>query len=345
MNKKVVLIVDDNPDNLKVLGNILKEQGCSPAFANNGAKALHSVQKKQPDLILLDIMMPEMDGFEVCKRLKQDAATQEIPVIFLTAKTESEDIIAGLELGAVDYVTKPFNLKELMTRVNTHLELKSAKEELQQAIATKDKFFSIIAHDLNNIFNASLNFSEILIGNNVSLGENDKQEFLELIHQNLQKGYVLLQNLLDWARSQTGRLQLVPNNLDLKFIVARNIAFMNNNAQAKNIQIVSSLNNVWAFADKHTIDTVIRNLLANAIKFTPQNGKIEIFATEKENSIELSISDTGVGIKPEDIDKLFRLDVSYTTRGTAKEQGTGLGLVLCKEFVEKNGGTIGIESE
>jgi len=345
MKKKVILVVDDNPENLKVLGNILKENGCSPAFANSGKKALHSVQKKPPDLILLDIMMPDMDGFEVCQQLKQDAMTQEIPVIFLTAKTEIEDVIAGLELGAVDYVTKPFNRKELMTRVNTHLDLKNAKEELKQAIATKDKFFSIIAHDLSNILNASISSSELLLNNKFPLEENDKKEFLELIHQNLQRGYILLRNLLDWARSQTGHLQMVPNNLNLQFMIDRNIAILNNNAQAKNIQVTSSIQTIWAFADERTIDTVIRNLLSNALKFTPENGKVEISAQEEKNSIEISISDTGVGIKPENIEKLFQIDVSYTTRGTAKEPGTGLGLILCKEFVEKNGGSIGVESE
>jgi two-component system, sensor histidine kinase and response regulator len=345
MNKKLVLVVDDNPENLKVLGNILKEHDLSPAFAQNGSKALTSVNKKIPDLILLDIMMPDMDGFEVCKRLKQDEKTKEIPIIFLTAKVETDDVVKGLEFGAIDYVTKPFNSRELMVRVNTHLELKTAKEELQQAIATKDKFFSIIAHDLANLFNASISSSELLVNNTVPLDEKEKIEFLELIHENLEKGYILLQNLLEWARSQTGRLQITPTDLDLQFMVERNMALLDNNAKAKHIQLISDINAKWAVGDQHTIDTVIRNLLSNAIKFTPQNGKIEISTQQKARQIELSIQDNGVGITPENLDKLFRIDVSCTTRGTAKEKGTGLGLILCKEFVEKNDGTIGVETE
>ncbi len=344
-DKKLILVVDDNPENLKILGNILKLNGLSPAFAQNGMKALNSVKKKLPDLILLDVMMPEMDGFEVCRQLKQDSGTKEVPVIFLTAKTEKEDVIQGLELGAVDYVTKPFNSKELMTRVNTHLELKAAKEELKQAVATKDKFFSIIAHDLANIFNTSLGSSNLLTSNE-QLDNEERTEFLLLIHKSLEKGYSLLRNLLEWSRSQTGRIQVTPTTLNLKNLADQNLALLENNAKTKNITLFSSVENISVVADENMLYTIIRNLLSNAIKFTPKGGKIEISATIVEDGlVEISISDTGVGIKPENLDKLFRIDVSLSTRGTAQEEGTGLGLILCKEFVEKNGGTIGVKSE
>jgi two-component system sensor histidine kinase/response regulator len=345
-DNKLILIVDDNPENLKVLGSILKLNGLSPAFAKNGMKALSSVKNRRPDLILLDIMMPEMDGFEVCRQLKQDSVSQEIPIIFLTAKTEKQDVIQGLELGAVDYVTKPFNSKELMTRVNTHLELKAAKEKLRQAVATKDKFFSIIAHDLANIFNTSLGSSSLLTGVQEQLDDEERKEFLLLIHHSLEKGYNLLKNLLEWSRSQTGRIQVTLATLQLKNMVDQNISLLKNNAKAKNITLFSSVDNLSVVADEKMLDTVIRNLLSNAIKFTPKGGKVDISATKvQENVVEISISDTGVGIEPENLDNLFRIDVSVSTRGTAKEEGTGLGLILCKEFVEKNGGTIGVESE
>ncbi len=136
--KQTVFIVDDNPENLRVLGNIVAENGYIPCFAPNGAIALASVKKKRPNIILLDVMMPEMDGFEVCRQLKQDITLANIPVIFLTAKTETDDVIAGLELGAVDYVTKPFKKSELITRINTHLELQATKEELREEVAAKE---------------------------------------------------------------------------------------------------------------------------------------------------------------------------------------------------------------
>ncbi|MDM8558439.1 hybrid sensor histidine kinase/response regulator [Candidatus Parabeggiatoa sp. HSG14] len=341
-NKKVVLIVDDNSQNLRVLGNILKENGLSPAFAKNGVKGLNSAKKKLPDLILLDIMMPEMNGFEVCEKLKQYPTTKDIPVIFLTAKTEKEDIIKGLEQGAVDYVTKPFNTKELMTRVNTHLELKSAKEELRQALAAKDKFFSIITHDLMNPLSALVDLSKILAKEQ---DENEKNELTKLVQQSSKQAYNLLENLLEWSRSQTGRIQINPGKLNLKFLVDMNIKLLESQAKAKNITVFSSVEITSIFADEHTLATVIRNLLSNAIKFTKPFGKVEIGTKEEDNFVEISVSDTGIGIKSTDVNKLFQIDVPHTTRGTAKEEGTGLGLILCKEFIEKNRGSIGIESE
>jgi signal transduction histidine kinase len=355
--KSLILIVDDHPHNLQVLGNILKKEGYSPALAQNGVQALDFVKKKLPDLILLDIMMPKMDGFEVCRQLKQEPATKDIPVIFLTAKTEKEDVIEGLKLGAVDYVTKPFNHRELMARLNTHLELKAAKqlivlqkeqlnkkvEELKQTNATKDKLFSIISHDLINLFNALLGFSEeLLINDNL---DPEGRKDIQVIQQSSKQGYNLLKNLLEWAKSQTGKTAFQPTKVNLKAIVAINIEFLRNNAESKNITILSDILETSVFADENMLDTVLKNLLSNAIKFTPANGTVAISSEEKDTEVEISISDTGIGIKPEDIDKLFKIEVSHTTIGTGKEKGTGLGLILCKELVEKNGGSIWVECE
>ena len=350
--KKLILIVDDNLDNLKVLGAFLKKNGYNPAIAQNGTKALEFVQKKLPDIILLDIMMPDIDGFEVCRRLKHNTLTQEIPIIFLTAKMETQAVIEGLELGAVDYVTKPFNYKELSTRIRTHLELKVTKEklnqtvlELKQANATKDKFFSIIAHDLGNLFNSLLNFSFILMEQKEQLNHDKTAKFVHHIFQASNKGYSLLKNLLEWARLQTGKIELTPIRINFKSIVYKNIMLLSDHAEAKQIQMVSTIGNLFVWGDENMLDTIMRNLLSNAIKFTPENGTITIFAKEYDNWAEISIADTGVGIKTSDLDKLFRLDINHTTIGTVQEKGTGLGLILCKEFIEQNGGSIGVESE
>lgn len=346
-----VLIVDDNKLVRRMLRRHLMKKEYDISEAENGAMALAEIEKTQPDLILLDVMMPGMDGFEVCKRLKQNPATSDIPVIFLTAKTEKDDIITGLELGAVDYVTKPFSNKELLTRVNTHLELKAARdtillqrEELKQANAAKDKFFSIISHDLSNLFYALIGFSSMLTEQLDNLSVEEKENFLQTILQSSEQGYSLLKNLLEWSRAQTGRITSKPTKLALKTLVADNLELSSTNAKAKNITLVSSISDT-VFADKNMLETVIRNLVSNAIKFTPVNGKVEILSEEKDGEVEISISDTGVGISPKDIEKLFRVDISHTTIGTGEEKGTGLGLILCKEFVEKNGGRIWVESE
>ncbi|MDM8565517.1 hybrid sensor histidine kinase/response regulator [Candidatus Halobeggiatoa sp. HSG11] len=349
--KSIILIVDDNPENLSVLGNLLSRNDRSLIFAQNGTMALDFAKRKGPDLILLDIMMPNMDGFEVCRKLKQDIKLLDIPIIFLTAKIEQDDVVTGLRLGAVDYVTKPFNQEELLTRVNTHLELQTTKKELiialaekEEALATKNKFFSIIGHDLGNLFNGLLGFTSLLIEDDVE--QEKKNDYIQNIFKAAEKGSDLLKNLLDWSKSQIGNMQVEPVLLVLKDVVSRNVDFLDTKAEAKNITLSFEIqNDIIVFADLNMLNTVIRNLLSNAIKFTKPNGTIKITSEKLGNLIELSIIDDGVGIKTEDINKLFQINMTYTTIGTAEEVGNGLGLILCKEFIEKNGGTIGVESE
>ncbi|MCB1189613.1 MAG: hybrid sensor histidine kinase/response regulator [Leptospiraceae bacterium] len=349
--KSIILIVDDNFENLQVLGNTLKERGYIPAFAQSGEIALNYLKKKKPDLILLDVMMPEMDGYEVCKILKKNEETKDIPVIFLTAITEIDAVVKGFEYGGVDYVTKPFNVKELMTRISTHLELKNTKEKLLQKVSelelankTKDRFFSIIGHDLSNLFGSFINLMDIW--------EVYKEESVESIERSLlsiqnsaERGYSLLVNLLDWSRSQTGKLDFKPEILNLKKIVDENLELLGNNANNKNITLSSFIGeSICIFADKNMLNTIIRNLMSNAIKFTPVGGKVEVNSGINKDYVEITISDNGIGIHPEDISKLFKIDVDHKTLGTKNEQGTGIGLILCKEFIEKHNGKIWVES-
>ena len=368
MNKEqVILIVDDNPDNLALVGNILNKSNYRLLFAQSGVHALKAIYDNPPDLILLDVMMPDLDGFAVCKQLKQEVKFVDIPIIFLTAKAEKDNVIAGLELGAVDYITKPFNSKELITRVATHLELKMAKENLQQRVVelsaakvelahkveelkqanfTKDKFFSIISHDLMNPFSGLIGFASLLVDKNRALTDQQRDECIDHIFQLSKQGLNLLTNLLDWSRSQTGRMEVTPMALNLKSIVDGNIKLLHNQVATKQIQIQTTIDsNQTVFADERMLNTIIRNLLSNAIKFTPDSGEIMVSVQENDNFVEILIADTGIGMTTEILDKLFRIDVSHTTKGTHGEKGTGLGLILCKEFIEKNHGTITVTSE
>lgn len=358
-----VLIVDDIAENLQVLGNILTERNLDVSFASNGKQALEAVAYEAPDLILLDIAMPEMDGFEVCRCLQDDPNTQHIPIIFLTAKTESESIVKGFELGAVDYVTKPFNHAELVSRVFTHLELNHSRQlieqqndqlrqqnvELQELNATKDKFFSIVAHDLKNPFNTLIGFSELLLSNYANMPSDKIQRFHDYIHKASQQGFNLLENLLEWSRSQTGRLKWKPELFKLENVAIQVEELLAGTADSKSINLQKAIDsNIRVYADPNMIMTVIRNLVSNALKFTDKGGVVTISATAESNEMEnitVTVSDTGIGISPEDQEKLFRLEHHHTTLGTEEEKGTGLGLLLCKEFVEKNGGKIWVESK
>ena len=346
LNKPIILIVDDVPKNIQVLGTILSKLECELAVAMNGQQALDTIEKIKPDLILLDVMMPILDGHEVCRRLKSSDETKDIPIIFLTAKTETEDIVTGFELGAVDYVTKPFIGNELLARVKTHLSLKITKENLKEEIATKNKFFSIISHDLRGSFGIILSLVQLIKENRDDLSPEETDELLSDIVNASKNTIDLLQNLLEWSRSQTGRIKFNPEKLSISELFSEIIAGQSEIAENKNIKLLSYVNsNKTVFADKNMILLVIRNLISNAIKFTPNGGEIDLTADDMDEFIKISVTDNGVGIKSDRVDSLFHIETKTSTSGTENEQGNGLGLILCKEFVERNKGDIKVESE
>ncbi len=346
-NKKCkILIVDDTPKNIQVVASILREEEYQMAFACNGKEALDQTKSANFDLILLDIMMPKMDGYEVCERLKADPATQEIPVIFLTAKTETASIVKGFEFGAVDYVTKPFRKEELLARVRTHLYIRKLQLDLQEVNAAKDKFFSIIAHDLRGPLGALHNVTQLIIENIKNFSRDTLIETFIMQRDAAKNLLALLENLLTWSRIQRGMIEYHPQQTDVERIVHRNLALLTPHAEQKQITLHNSIQpKLIVYADVNMVDTVVRNLLSNALKFTDTGGNITISATPHEQYVDVSVSDTGVGISAKGLSKLFRIDEPYQRQGTADEEGTGLGLVLCQELVEKNGGTIRVESE
>lgn len=236
------------------------------------------------------------------------------------------------------------NKNQLITEQNGRLE--TLNDELRETNATKDKFFSIIAHDLKNPFNAIELTSELLHQNFDLLDEEKRKKFISNIYENSVRISALLADLLTWARSQQGRIPFNPEMLDVNAIVQTTVFLQKGPAEKKQINLVNQIpENTNAFADSNMVTTVIRNLVSNAIKFTPDGGVITISAVDLGNDLtEVSVRDTGVGIKEEDKAKLFKLENQHTTLGTNQEKGTGLGLIMCREFVEKNGGTIDVDS-
>jgi PAS domain S-box-containing protein len=224
--------------------------------------------------------------------------------------------------------------------------LKNAERQLKQLVAMKDKFFSIIAHDLKNPFNSLMGVSQLLIDKYDQYDKEKILKFLDNIHSVSKQTYDLLVNLLDWSRSQTGRMKFSFDRLSLNEVVNQSIQLLQSNANEKSVELQNNISeDTYVYADRNTLNTVLRNLISNGIKFSYARKKVEINSSFIDDMVQVSISDEGVGIPPNKIPQLFRLDQNYSTKGTNNEEGTGLGLILCKEFVEKNGGTIDADSE
>lgn len=224
-------------------------------------------------------------------------------------------------------------------------KLEETNEELSTLNFTKDRFFSILAHDLRNPFNTVSGFSELLLLNLERYTPEKIRHYIEVIHKTSQNTYLLFNNLLDWSRSQSGRIQFNPVNINLHEILEDILVLLSSQASQKNIEISCHVGpDITVLADENMLKTVMRNLISNAIKFTHSGGGVTIKASQKDEMVIIEVIDTGIGISPEKIDILFRIDVNFHEQGTNNENGTGLGLMLCKEFIEKNGGKIWVES-
>ncbi len=343
-NKPLILVVDDVSGNLRLIGDILDKQEYDVAIASSGLQALTIANAKIPDLILLDIQMPGMSGFDVCKQLKENETTVDIPVIFLTAKSDTDSIVRGFDVGATDYITKPFSARELTARVKNHLELKFARQRLTVLNATKDQLLSIIGHDLRGHIGGIKSVFE-LFQIDRTLFER-KPEFPNLLYNSINSVYTLLENLLSWVRIQNSELKFEPCEQDIYSVIKDVVKSYQNIALIKKIDLKFEANGeLLAFFDVDVISLVLRNLINNAIKYTNENGKIQIAVLESDQSIEIQVIDNGIGITPDTFADLFKDKVKISSkRGTAGETGTGLGLALCKKFAAKSNGSLSATS-
>ncbi len=350
-----VLIVDDVDANVLLLKLLISKAGYKTLSAYNGKDALDIASKEKPDLILLDIMMPIMDGHEVAKRLKEIPDLAEIPVIFLSALNSTEDIVQGFKLGAADYISKPFNKDELLTRINHQISLIHAKrtierqtEELQRTITGRDKLYSVIAHDLRSPVASIRMVMEVLI-NGISKESIDPDMYDLLIMANrlTDDSFTLLDNLLKWTKSQTGRLNTVfQDDVDIMNLVTGVVEVLRGVAKLKNITIeLKGSTERIARLDIDMAKTALRNLLSNAIKFSYDNSTVEVVVTEEPDRVIIDVKDNGAGISQDKQKLLFKTDTHFTSFGTGNEEGSGLGLLLCNEFVKRNGGLLWFTSE
>ncbi|MCF8229589.1 MAG: hybrid sensor histidine kinase/response regulator [Bacteroidales bacterium] len=378
MNRPVILCVDDET----IITDALKDQlqhSFGEEFeietSDSGGDALELFEELLQDnrevpVVIADYIMPGIKGDELLISIhNKDSITRNI---LLTGQANLEGITNAVNKADLyRFIQKPWDLDDLtltikeaarsyfqqktiqkqnkeLSELNKSLEKKVGERtyELQELNNTKDKFFSIIAHDLKNPFNALLGFSQHLVEEYENTSGEEIKEMLYAMKEASENAYKLLQNLLEWSRSQTGRISWNPGKLFMESLISENIDILKKAAINKNIKFEVDLPDVLiAYADENMVKTIIRNLLSNAIKYSYEGGKITVSGKVDSNYIRICIADQGVGIDEEGKKKLFRIDSDYSTTGTANEEGTGLGLILCKEFVEKNKGEIWVESE
>ena len=349
-----ILIVDDVMSNVLLLKVLLTNEKFAIATASNGRQALEQVEKENPDLVLLDVMMPDMSGFEVAQHLKSNPQTAEIPIIFLTALNSTADIVKGFQVGANDFISKPFNKEELIIRVTHQITLVAAKrlilsktEELQRTIAGRDKLYSVIAHDLRSPMGSIKMVLNMLILNLPfeKIGA-EMYELLTMANQTTEDVFSLLDNLLKWTKSQIGKLNVVYQDVDLVEVTDGVIEIFSMVASLKKIRIREMKpERMMVNADIDMLKTVVRNLLSNAIKFSKENSEILVKMEEVNGMAVVSVQDHGCGISEEGQKKLLHADTHFSTFGTNNEEGSGLGLLLCKDFVVKNGGKLWFTSK
>lgn len=355
-----VLLVDDTPANIDVLRKTLQPEGYEIAIAPNGKIALTIVDRVLPDLILLDVMMPEIDGFETCRRLKEKDLTRDIPVIFITAKTETEDIVKGFSLGGVDYIAKPFRQEEVCARVRTHLQLRASMkqveaqrgqlEEQNKKLAElnnlKNKFIGIAAHDIRNPLTSMLGFSQLMIENMDALPAAERTQYVKLIHSSSEKMLALVNNLLDISVIESGNLKLAVKPDSLEELCRERVHIFDFNARKKNIFLQPSIEEIGAVPfDKDHISQVFDNLISNAIKFSPQGSNVRVSVEKEGNTAKVSIRDEGPGLSEEDKARLFGAFQKLSARPTGGEKSTGLGLAIVKKIVEAHEGSMSVESK
>jgi signal transduction histidine kinase len=407
-----ILVVDDVPANLAVLHHTLNQSGYQVRVEVDGIQAMEQIEADPPDLILLDVMLPGINGFELCQQLKANPKTAIIPVIFMTALTNLTDKVKGLGLGAVDYITKPFQQQEVLARVQLHLklsqlsqdlaernhalqtlsdeleirvqqrttelsasmaQLQQTQQQLEQAHADletyalnliqttrlKDEFLATMSHELRTPLNAILGFSELLLDDTMGRLSDSQRQSVQTINESGEHLLGLITDMLDFSQISASQLQLDRQPVNLFQLCLKSIERVETLAQDKTIDLTFEYGD-WLMEQRFELDEariyqILLNLLRNAVKFTPNGGKVKLVVSlqptasaetvQPASQLSLAVIDTGIGIAPERINQLFRPFRQLDSGLNRQYEGTGLGLALVKRLVELHNGTIAVESE
>jgi two-component system, sensor histidine kinase and response regulator len=350
--RPTVLIVDDTPENLALASSILKVS-YRAKVATSGERALQiAFSQDPPDLILLDIMMPEMDGYEVCRRLKTDERTCDIPIIFLTAKTSTEDEKMGFELGAVDYITKPISPPIVMARVKTHLALQRQRRtlqdnyrQLQNLEELRDNLVHMLVHDLRSPLTSIIGHLDLLETYETDSLTDEGKDLVRITKSSAATLVKMISSVLDVSRMESGQMMLDLAECEMKNMAGEAIARLAALKKDRKFTLKAPSDPIRINADPDLVTRVIQNLLANAFKFTPQAGEITLTIEPYDDHVRASVRDNGSGIPEEFRDKVFDKFCQVDARQKGHQYSTGLGLTFCKLAVEAHGGSIGVESD
>jgi len=340
---QTVLIVDDQDQNLQVVGTLLTAMGYGVVPANSGDQAMERLAARTPDLILLDVVMPEKDGLQVCREILANPEWEEIPIIFLSAAGDKDLVVEALEAGGVDYVTKPFNKAELLSRVRAHIALKEARDRLRELAEDKDELLGILAHDLKNHLAGMRLSAGLLAGRSDELSERS----LGLVANILQSTDRMLAFVKEFLANQSAeRLQVSPRLLSLDAEVRAALDRHREAAEAKGIELAAAFAASPAvLADAEALAQILDNLVGNAVKFSPSPSTVTVEIPESALTYaSFVVADEGPGFTAEDREQLFRRYGRLSARPTGGEPSTGLGLSIVKRLAEAMEGRVELES-
>jgi len=332
-NASTILIVDDQERNIQVVGTTLAAFGFDFMIANSGTQALERVQNRIPDLVLLDVLMPGMDGFEVCQAFQDIPGMESVPVIFLSADDEKNTVVRALEGGGVDFITKPFNKAELLARVRTHLELKHNRDRLQELLKSREKFVEVMAHDLKNWVSGANFGAKMLVEMKGDLPQQ-AQKLSSTIDEASGKALEFIEEFLENTRSSRVDFELTRKRIDLVEICRESRSQCESMAAAKDIEISLRVpeKSVLVDSDRSALLRIVDNLLSNAVKFSPPGSQLSLSLSDEPPVVE--VEDSGPGFTDEDREQMFQPYTRLSARPTAGEVSTGLGLSVVKQLAD-----------
>jgi signal transduction histidine kinase len=351
-HKGSILIVDDTPANLRLLSEMLEDRGYEVRPAPDGPLALRAAAADPPDLVLLDVSMPDMGGYEVCARLREDDGLKDIPVIFISALTETLDKVKAFGAGGVDYVTKPFQFEEVQARVEAHLSLRRLRvdlerryEELQRLRETQDNLTRMIVHDIASPLLGAMSCLELLESSAMARLHEEEQEYVSEALRSTNTLVEMVQALRDVTQLEAGEMPLNVRDVELGALVEDALESLGALTAGRRLEVEKSDDPVPVQCDPGILRRVIANLVGNALNFTPKQGLVHITLSNEGSAPLVCVKDAGPGIPTEYRQKIFEKFEQVEAHQERKKYSTGLGLTFCKLAIEAHGGTIGVESE